>query len=283
MNHILKKFARKTLLTAVIAFNLRNVIFSHKPSLIVLLHVDDFINRFMEDVKTKRLRSERDTLLAERLPILRKIYKTCVETYPVNSIIPCGSDVFLDPVVQDLIISPPLSTTFTDKDLETVEAIFPDVVLRWRNKTEKKLSNMITGSQTINESLLQLATTIFSCRLCPNEPLTYPRVLIHRCATYQGTTVDEDQRLLRRFLDCSYWNSNNFITFDAQKNLYLSEAIKLCDLDPTIATIEDMEKENPIFECLACNDARKGRCTLSWLGVVCILFFFFHDNVANFS
>ena len=252
---------------------------------IVLLQVDDFINTFMEDVKAKRLRKERDTLLAERLPILRKIYNTCVESYPVNSIIPCASDVFLDPVVQDLFFRSPLSTTFTDKDLETVGVFFPEIILRWRNKTEEKLLNMMTLSQDNSKSSLQLATTVFSCRLCHIEPLTYPRVLIHRCATasYPGmtTVIDEDQTVVRRFLDRSYWNAGN-ITFDTQIILSLSEAIKLCGLDPKSATREDMDKQDPIFECLACNDVRKGRCTLPWLGLVC-LFFPFHDNVANFS
>ena len=256
-------------------------------ALIALLHVDDFILTFMKDVKVKRLRMERDTLLAKRLPILRNIYTTCVETYPVNSIIPGASDVFLDPVVQDLLIRPPLSTTFTDKDLETVGAFFPDIVLRWRNKMEAKLLNMISPHQNnTSESLLQLATTIFSCRGCYDKPLTYPRVLIHQCASYRGTPViDEDQPVLRSFLDSSYWNSGNFITFDAPKIVSLSEAIKLCGLDPKSATREEMDKLNPIFECLACNNVRKGRCTLTWLGVVCFFFFlfFFHDNVANFS
>ena len=238
----------------------------------------------MEGVKTKRLRKEHDKLLMERLPILRKIYKTCVETYSINSIIPSACDVFLDPVVQDLFIRPPLSTIFTDDDLAAVEAVFPDIVLRWRNKTEGKLLNMISPGQNISESLLQLATTIFSCRLCPNEPLTYPRVLVHHCATFQGSTIEEDQTILRNLLQCSYWNSGNFITFDAQKIASLSEAIKLCGLDPKSATKEDMDKKDPMFECLTCNDVRRGRCTLSWLGVVCLFYLsIFHDDVANLS
>ena len=116
-------------------------------ALIVLFHFDEFINEFMEDKKAKCLLKERVTLLAERLPILRKVYNTCVETYPVNSIIPRVADVFLDPVVQDLFNRPSLSTTFTEKDLEKVGAIFPDIVLRWHNKTEEKLLNMISPSQ----------------------------------------------------------------------------------------------------------------------------------------
>ena len=243
-------------------------------ALIVLLHVDAYINTFMENVKTRRLRKERDTLLVKRLPILRKIYDICVEIYPVNSIIPTASDMFLDPVVQDLFIRPPLSTTFTDEDFAAVGALFPDIVLRWRNKTEEKLLNMIAPSQNINESSLQLATTIFSCRRCANEPLTYPRVLVHRCVAFHGTVSDEDESMLRCFLVCPYWNSGDLTAFDAQKIVSLSEAIKLCGLDPKSATREDMDKQDPIFECLACNDARKGRCTLSWLGVVCFFFFF---------
>ena len=228
----------------------------------------------MEGQKAKRLLRERVTLLEERLPILRKVYNACVETYPVNSIIPRVADMFLDPVVQNLFILPPLSTTFTEKDLEMLGALFPDIVRRWRKITEEKLLNMIAPSQNINESLLQLATTIFSCRRCANEPLTYPRVLVHRCVAFQGTVSDEDQSMLRRFLQCPYWNSGDLITFDAQKIVSLSEAIKLCGLDPKSATREDMDKQDPIFECLACNDARKGRCTLSWLGVVCSFLFF---------
>jgi hypothetical protein len=247
-------------------------------TLIVLHQVDGFIKSFMENVKAKRLRKERDTLLVERLPILRKIYNSCVETYPVNSIIPRASDIFLDPVVQDLFFRSPLSTTFTEKDLETVGAFFPDIVLRWRYKTEEKLMNMMMiPSQNVSESLLQLATTIFSCRLCHNEPLTYPRVLIHRCAvSYHGTAAtDGDQGVVRRLLDCTYWNAGNFISFDTQKIASLSEAIKLCGLDPKSVTREDMDKQNPIFECLTCNDVRKGRCTLTWLGLACFFSSFF--------
>ena len=234
----------------------------------------------MENRKTKRLRKERDTLLAERLPILRKIYKTCVETYPINSIIPNASDVFLNPIVQSLLIHPP---TIKDKDLETLGTFFPNIVLYWRTITEKKLLNMISPGQDISaSSLLELATTIFSCRFCHNEALTYPQVLIHRCASHsQGTpTTDEDLPVLRRFLDCSYWNSNNFLAFDAPKIASLSEAIKLCGLDPKSATREDMDKLDPIFECLSCNDVRKGRCTLPWLGVVCIFIFYYYHLIA---
>jgi hypothetical protein len=232
----------------------------------------------MGTVKAKRLRDERDTILLERLPILHKVYDTCIETYPINSIIPCVSDVYLDPVVQDLITSPPLSATFTNENLATVEALFPDIILRWRKQTEEKLLNMSSqgcSTQNVPESALQLATTIFSCTLCPDEPLTYPRVLIHRCATkncYHNPVVDDDLSVLKRSLNCSYWNSGNNMIFEAQKITTLTKVIKLCGLDPKSATREDMDKQNPIFECLACNDTRKGRCTLSWLGVVCFLF-----------
>ena len=230
---------------------------------------------FMEDRKAQRLQRERITLLKERLPILRKVYNTCVETYPVNSIIPCVADVFKDPIVQDLLVRPCLSTTFTEKDLETLGALFPDIVCRWRNRTEEKLMNMITPRQRPPKSLLfRLATTIFSCQRCNNDPLTYPQVLIHRCATMFNPygNADEEQMVVGRFLDCSNWNACNSIIFDVSKVVCLSEAIKLCGLNPKSATREDMDKQDPIFECLACNDLRKGRCTLPWLGVVFLFY-----------
>ena len=134
---------------------------------------------------------------------------------------------------------------------------------------------MISPSQYIDSSSLHLATTIFFLLILPDDPLTYPRVLIHRCAAFTGTGIDKDRPALQRFLGCSYWNYGNFINFkfEAQNIVSLSEAIKLCGLDPKSANREDMEKQNPIFECLACNGVRKGRCTLSWLGLVCYLFF----------
>jgi hypothetical protein len=254
-------------------------------TLIVILRVDEFINTFMEDEKAKRLLRERSTLLTERLPILLNVYNTFVETYPVNSIIPCVADVFIDPLVQDLFFRPPLSTTFTEKDLETVGALFPEIVRRWRNTTEEKLLNMISPNQEVPvaKSLLQLATTIFSCRLCPNHPLEYPQILIHSCATagissrnvYNDNSEDS---VLRWLLECSNWTSGDFITFDALNIARLSEAIKLCGLDPKTATREDMDKRDPIFECINCNDLRKGRCTLTLLGLV----FYFNFNMITF-
>jgi len=243
-------------------------------ALAVFLHVDNFINTFMQATKAKRLREERVTTLEKRLPILRKLYDACISTYPVNSIIPSSADVFLDPFVQNLIITPPLTAPFTDEDLAAVGTTFPDIVFRWRKQTEEKLLHMITrgyGLQNAAESALQLATTVFTCKFC-SEPLTYPRVLIHNCATkmfyYHERTGDEDLPSLRRFLQSTYWNHDNIITFDAKEIVPLIEVIELCGLDPKSATAKDMDKHNAIFECLSCNDVRKGRCTLSWLGVV---------------
>ncbi|KAF8810052.1 hypothetical protein BYT27DRAFT_7186905 [Phlegmacium glaucopus] len=239
----------------------------------VLPHVDIFINTFMEATKARRLRKERDTILQQRLPILRKIYDTCVSTYPVNSIIPSCADVYYDPFVQNLVTTPPLNATFTDEDLAAVGTAFPDIVLRWRKQTEEKLLNMINQGydiQNADESILQLATTVFSCRHCANEPLTYPRVLIHHCATDRPSyhdSLDEDLPQIRRFLHCSNWNLGNIITFETKEIAALTEVINLCGLDPKSATAEDLDKQNAIFECLTCNDVRKGRYTLSWLGV----------------
>jgi hypothetical protein len=226
-------------------------------------------------------------MLLERLPILRKIYDTCVKDYPINSMIPCVPDVYLDPTVRDLVTVPlsesgAPSAIFTDENLATVKTIFPDIVLRWRERTEEKLLNMISpdcGTQNTSESVLQLAMTIYTCKLCPDEPLTYPRVLVHRCATknsYSDPVNDDDLLVLRRSFDRSPWNSGNLISFEGQRIAFLSKLIKLCGLDPTSITKDDMDKQNPVFECLACNDARRGRRTLSWLGVVCFLFF--HDG-----
>ena len=225
----------------------------------------------MGRIKSKRLQREREIMLQKCLPFLRKIYDTCVATYPVGSIIPCSADVLLDPFVQNLI-HPSLTATFTEQNLETVGAAFPDIVLRWRKQTEEKLLNMITegcGTENASKSIFQLATTIFSCKHCSDAPLTYPRVLVHRCATKLYHSSDKDLSIVMRYLDCSYWNSGNLITFEVEKIAVVAEAIKLCGLDPMSATGEDMVKQNPIFECLSCNRVRDGRCMVSWLGLVC--------------
>jgi len=130
--------------------------------------------------------------------------------------------------------------------------------------------NMIVQSQKITESPFQMATTIFSCRYCSNDPLTYPQVLVHRCATstcISRNAEDETQLAVHRLLECSNWNVGKYIFFDVQKVACLSEAIKLCGLDPKSVSREDMDKRDPIFECLACNDLRRGRCTFTWLGL----------------
>lgn len=222
----------------------------------------------MGRIKSRRLQREREIMLQKRLPILRKIYDACVATYPVGSIIPCSADVFLDPFVQNLILNPSLTATFTEQSLETVGAAFPDIVLRWRKETEEKLLNMIS-TENASKSIFQLATTIFSCKHC-DARLTYPRVLVHCCATkHFYHSSDEDLSIVMRYLDCSYWNYGNLITFEVEKIALVAEAIKLCGLDPMSATGEDMVKLDPIFECLSCNDAREGRCMLSWPGLVC--------------
>ncbi|KDR81924.1 hypothetical protein GALMADRAFT_221811 [Galerina marginata CBS 339.88] len=237
-----------------------------------LSNLEEFLNSYMQTVKTRRLARERHDKLLHRLPILKSILETFVATLPANALHPSAGELFRDSVVWDIIINTPSTVDFKKEHFDPIVPMLPDIVLRWKRKIEEKLLHLIRTAApeyTFDpETVFQLATTAFSCSGCgyKNQSLWHPRVLMHSCATKNDYSAVEDADLndVKSALRQVYWNYRLCLSFKPYDLQLLSKVVGMCGLDPNTATAVDMDVVNPIFECVACNRPQLGRATMTW-------------------
>ncbi|KAF8162809.1 hypothetical protein B0H34DRAFT_295051 [Crassisporium funariophilum] len=247
----------------------------------VLDSLDDHLVDFMVRVKNKRVKEERKNLLKERVTLLDEVITNCGSTQPHDFMLPNIPELFLHPLVKDIILNTPTTRTFTLEDLNVVTESFSDICLELKLKTEKKLFDYVVeacgSKQDFDPStVLGLATTTFSCSGCC-DVLRPPRVLVHRCArdTRFGAhyslrdTEDNDLQTIADMCNrqCA-WNSTGAIQYKPETYDTIADVVRMCGLDPTTTTAQAMDNANFIFECLDCNDLRRGRCTMAWTSVV---------------
>jgi len=93
---------------------------------------------------------------------------------------------------------------------------------------------------------------------------------MHSCAYKPKSRKDEDadEIIMHDTLRQGYWNARGDITFNVDSLKILTEAVKVCGLDPKSTTIAEIEAVSPILECNVCSDGYTGRVLMEWLTVV---------------
>ena len=127
---------------------------------------------------------------------------------------------------------------------------------------------------------LELATSLFRCSSCSTHSLRFPNILAHDCAHRadigkcglegQSDWVSEAFKSEWGKTTCEgTWNWNLCIHVPTGSELAnLHAVLDLLKLDPKTTTFEELEKLNPIVECLHCHSMAEGRCLMSWGKVV---------------
>ncbi|KAF8968282.1 hypothetical protein BDZ97DRAFT_1755332 [Flammula alnicola] len=252
----------------------------------VLLNLEQYLITFMERSKAVRLARERKALLSLRLPVLNAVRNDWVASLPGNVVFPATCDLFLDPLVQDIISNIPATATFTKDDLQPVVDKFSEITLRWRQDIDSQLLTLITEAYGSHHSfdpqtVFDLATTFFSCNACTYsskdvQHMRYPRVLIHACASttsrnfgeQEGRDIDTDERIVADILSQGFWNRRRCISFVRDDLQLIGDVVEMCGFDRNTTTAQQMDVVNPIIECIACNDIHQGRATMTWAGVI---------------
>jgi len=159
------------------------------------------------------------------------------------------------------------------------------------NKDKKSSSKLATATElevkpAPEVDRLMLATSFFRCEWCSKHSLRFPDVFAHRCARrtdVAGYSREEKEKS---------WVSEALSTGGGGEPLYegvwnfclaiykLNEAqianlvavLELLKLDPETTTFDEIERLNPVFECLRCHSFSEGRCLMDWTAIVSYLF-----------
>ncbi|KAH9857895.1 hypothetical protein C2E23DRAFT_801914 [Lenzites betulinus] len=262
----------------------------------VITSLDDFL----QTTRSKRIASELRATLPARFEALEKALLAHYVKLPRNASMDCrpeSIDLALIPECRALLDAPTGETVTTDD----FAAIVPAMVEKWEANIKEQLTTYIRphlGNIPPGTDPLSLVVAVFRCEEAPS-PLRWPDILVHRCVgrpcTRQRYAKQEKferddvytytTKTLRNAADQEYQAArdpnylrrhdvpfcvNALLPFEYARSAVNSmRAIVLAmGLDPTKATVEDLERCDVWLKCDVCSKKPgvMGSRVMSWRG-----------------
>ncbi|KAJ6609353.1 hypothetical protein B0H10DRAFT_2225993 [Mycena sp. CBHHK59/15] len=237
--------------------------------------IEPQIVQYMEEMKVKRLAREHAALVIVRKGIATKVLRTFKRSqlpWTDNMPMPGAPDFWEFPEIK-AILHQPLEVDVDEQAFEALLLDFPKMIARWRDGLVQQLVKQVTSrgwkkgeSAESTMASLQLATSVFKCVECsratmmdyismfmeadlsspPCNALYWPRVLSHRCLTQssQAMYLWFDGRATK-------WSAST-LTHDKDVAETVERIVTACGLDPTTATVADMDALNARLACHTC-------------------------------
>ncbi|KAL0575687.1 hypothetical protein V5O48_006275 [Marasmius crinis-equi] len=217
----------------------------------------------LEDIRARGLALKRNDCLKERYENLKNAYGT-KERAELDVLFPPVADFLLNgPVVQiqDMIRNTPYDEDLDQSKLSDAlgHVDMAKFSQEWMDKKQPELLQKL-------DTRAELRLAIFKCQLC-QEPLWPPRIYVHDCCVayklgetsiYRRWTRPQDQDfdLFRDSWGWRFWEARR-VSYDKQRSENL---VKLCGPD---GCIEELERVDPLFECVDCRSS-EGRMFMRW-------------------
>ena len=237
--------------------------------------MQDYLNEYMENIQSKRIFREQKESLQAKIVTLKEIYNAYLITLPSTEFYPNAADIYGDASVKEVLKG---NKELSADQIEVLNALFPELLRTWREPVDRRLLQLVSNSTEPfvfdPSSVLDLAATTFKCSSCLNY-MQAKQTITHRCTRdalfFYGRLADEEQALLKDTIKEIPWNAGNYLSFSSHVSKQVAEALEACSFDPVTTKVEQLEKLDPIFECLACHNVLSGRCMMRWFGLVRIL------------
>ncbi|KAF9534656.1 hypothetical protein CPB83DRAFT_842691 [Crepidotus variabilis] len=245
----------------------------------VLNNLEPCLEKFMENLQQTRIDKERQEFLQARLVALRDTYENYLTTLPCTFNYPNTSDIFQLPIIRD-IINDDSTPGISGEHIDRLVDAFPAAVESWKDSVRKHLLNIIVDSLPKDEkttptfefdpdTILNEASTFFHCKECNRELPTrdipmHPCCRIFRSWGWIDSESNVEDLALRTSLKETRWNAIKNITFHPKLATRVSLVLKHLGYDPKIVSVDDLDKQDPVVECLRCHSERKGRFTAKW-------------------
>lgn len=221
------------------------------------------ILEYLEGEKEKRLRQEYLDRLQARLEIFDAALPNFYLSRPT---VPSELDIALGiPRVREVIDGPP-DTPVDESSFDFLEEALPPFIEQWNNQRISHLAALVVRDlEDIDPSVdpLKLAVACrFTCTLCGHES-SLPKS--HRCK-HASPALDEDDvygEAAVANLAKSCW-----VPGSLESNVRrFAPLVQLCGLDPTRATVQDMEQATVRLACRSC-DPESGVLVMNWYAAV---------------
>jgi hypothetical protein len=211
--------------------------------------------------------------LSERVGRIRELRDKFVNTRPIDEPQPCLADFCCMPNIQPSLVMLP-EPSFTEQSINVLPHLLPELADSWRQYASNKLVQMMPPIENLSSldsrCRLELATTFFTCMRKCQDPIGYPRVLVHRCTT----TVLEISELddlnadfyyaLTTTLNQQPWNlQGDLIKFNHQASTAAHVIVQAVGLDPSDTTSRTMNELDFWLICSLCSTC-EGQLAMSW-------------------
>ncbi|KAE9411526.1 hypothetical protein BT96DRAFT_983257 [Gymnopus androsaceus JB14] len=204
---------------------------------------------------------------------LRKEYNDIRSASDLREPFPAVGDILTYKVFEDLVWDTPqeiiLTCTFFRKKL--LEHL-PGILDKWRPAKVQELVRIMQKSiPTATAADLHLATSVFQCTECPSHyRMHYPQMFYHPCFSQNPPANSLSAERMKIYLyNTGPWTSRHIVLSESGSQI-AKTILESCSLDPTTATVKDLQSVNPLIECTSCyinsdeNSYEAGRAFMRW-------------------
>lgn len=203
----------------------------------------------MEDVQIGRIRNERIDLIIGRQELLLPLLRAYRQSRTPQEIVPGDGDIVLMAPFAEILESDDTVVVET-RDFSSAISLLPELCAKWREETDQHLLSLFPESAARAKSDLNLATTQFSCSGCRN-PISYPRILSHKCMTENSLSRYMDsamhRHLKRRFCSAESFPFNReeySLNYDTKAAEAASNILQACGDNPFTTTAAHMDRSS---------------------------------------
>jgi len=235
----------------------------------------------MEGVRMKRRTRLWLAALSDRLAVIGDLYELYLSNCPIEQPQPGLADICASDYVYQILTLP---DNYTDISwaLSDIYGELPGIVETWRVTVSRRVLQLMPPCNgMIYNPLyrLELATTFFTCVLGCSEPLSFPRVLAHKCTncvvqvpTFELVNADRINALSAT-LGEEPWNlRGDRILFNPKASLAAHKIVEIVGLDPYCTTARRMDELDVWFGCPLCSTDEL-KCLMSWDAAVSLRFY----------
>lgn len=227
----------------------------------------------MEDTRGKIQRKQRKYLLKKRLRLVSVVYEDYKRSRSRTEIIPSPADICSVPQVMAMLENPAPDAYISSESFVELQEQISRLCDEWVVSKNLELislmpripADLVPGSA--ESWRLELATTFFQCSECI-EPISYPRVLVHRCLTairLGNRNREDDRALLYTSLDCEPWNTGcDRVSYFNAAEVSARSVLQGYGLNADVVTATDLKDMDKWLECLRCAHRTKGRPVFKW-------------------
>ncbi len=203
------------------------------------------LTKVVSDARTAILTRKINSAISRRVASLQELCKPLLAKMGEREVNPSASMIpRLEPFFS-LIKNTPLELDITTADFSEALKSLPNTCALWRRRRDADLKQILLKDD--HSDNLALAMNMFTCksRSCMASLLQYPHLASHPC--FVGSVKMGESATTGLNTSVNVWDPQAIATMTGRLREDFENIIRLCGLDPAIATAEDMDAVQAFF------------------------------------